>query len=328
MTKRIIIFGKFLTILALTSHIDIYSMEITNKNLLSLPNEIICFILAHSIDSTQSLKNTINSCLQLSTVCKRFNMTQLFITIGTACSHHNAIEKNTLMKNLLDSMRDVNYNNKRNGAFLLTYAGADNAAGCFSLLHEATHYNDTQMVTALFDNNANPNQHDPLLYPTFFYSNTIEMAQLFIDKAINLNKEFDDYFCPNIIWACIAFNRSPELIEFYLNRDVNAKQLNTNGGSILHSLARGDYCHKHGTKDNIKVATLILKKAPDMINLLYTENKSKEYERELTPLDISQEIIKRYGKTTPNYTTLIAFIGLFKEYGGKTAQQLFIDKKT
>jgi len=323
MTKRIIIFGKFLTILALTSHIDIYSMEITNENMLFLlPNEIICLVLAHSIDSTQSLKNTINSCLQLSTVCKRFNMTQLFITIGTACSHYNITEKNTLMKKLLDTTNENNYNNRRNGAFLLTYAGADNAAGCFSLLYKATRYNDTQMVTALFNNNAKPNQHDPLMYPTFFYSNTIEMTQLFIDKEINLNKEFDDY-CPNIIWACITFNRSPELIEFYLNHDVNVKKLRTNGGSILHSLARGDYCYKHSTEDNIKVATLFLKKAPDMINLLYTEHKSKEYERELTPLDISQEIIKRYDKTIPEYTTLIAFIELFKEYGGKTAQELF-----
>jgi len=324
MTKRIIIFGKFLTILALTSHIDIYSMEITNENMLFLlPNEIICLVLAHSIDSTQSLKNTINSCLQLSTVCKRFNMTQLFITIGTACSRYDATDKNTLMDKLLRFANEDKYNNRRNGAFLLTYAGADNnQAGHLSLLHQAISFNDKELIAALFKNNVNPNQINFLGDPDFFYIKTIDIAQIFIDNNVDLNIQ-ENSFSETIIWRCIDFNYCPKLIEFYLNHNAPVNTLSRNGSCILHLLARGIYCHKHGTEDNIKVATLILKKAPDMINLLYTENKSKEYERELTPLDISQGIIKRYGKTTPKYTTLIAFIELFKEYGGKTAQEHF-----
>jgi len=295
--------------------------EYNCKNiLLSLPNESLYSIFAYSVDTTKPLKDIMKSSLLLSTMCKAFNTPELLITIGRACSHYGNAEKNSVMKQLLRKANDINYWNRRNGAFLLTYAGADNNAdGRYSLLSRAIHREDKQMIIALFQNNVSPNQWHQKEYqdPDFFDSSTIEIAQMFINQGVDLKMK--GYFVPNILWACITHGRSSDLIEFYLNHNADSKKIDIDSNEcILHHLINCDYNYRN-IENYIHIAALLLKAAPDIINTL---NKKGQ-----TVMDITKKNMREKKQELNKYNQCAALVELFEKYGGKTAQQLKQDEQ-
>jgi len=299
---------------------SIVAAEYNRKNiLLSLPNEILYSILAYSVDTTKPLKDIMKSSLLLTTTCKKSNTPELLILIGKACSCYGIAEKNSVMKQLLSKMNDIDYWNRRNGAFLLTYAGADNNADSFlSGLIAAIQHEDKQMIVALFQNNVSPNQQKGRNDPDFFSINKIEIAQMFIDQGVNLNVE--GLYSPNVLWTCLTQNYSSGLIEFYLNHKADAKTINiVSDECILHRFARCRHRYIRSIEDYVQIGTLFLKVAPEIINTL---NRQKE-----TPLDIVKEIMKEEKQNTYTYKVCVTLVELFEKHGGKTAQQLKQDEQ-
>ena len=278
-----------------------------NNTLLKLPDDILQFILALSIDTTKPLKDIIKPALLLSTTCKRFNVEQL----GKACKNYSFEEKNKTMEMLLKSMNDFNYHNKRQAALLLTYAGAKNDAYKYSpLLTKAAQRSDEQMIIALFENNTSPNQKY-FNKSACFDINNVNIAQIFVKYGASLNTQ-DYWLFPNILFASLSYNYSPELIEFYINNKVDVTKKGPKNNNLLHKLAINNY--DAYTIDNcIKIGILFIKTAPELLNELNDDGN--------TPLDIAKQELK-LKKNTAHQQRQQALITLFEEYGDKTAKQL------
>jgi hypothetical protein len=274
----------------------------------SLPKEILSSI------AKEPLTNTIELALSLKTKYEDYNTNEFLITVGKACQCYSLPEKNTAMENLLISMNDLNYHGKQPAAFLLTYAGAKNDAYEYgSLLLHAVHRKDTQMITALFANNTSSNQKNFLDEPIFYYCKTIPIAQMFIDKGVNLNAQ-GSFITPSILSACLTQNYSLKLIEFYLSHNVDATIKESDGDNLLHRLARKDP-YAYNISDYIQISVLLIKAAPELLNAL---NDAGE-----TPLDVAEKKLnKSHSLSTHEHAIKVALIKLFKECGGKTAEQL------
>jgi hypothetical protein len=292
-----------------------------NNALLSLPKEHFNMIIANSIDTTKPLKEIIKPALLLSTTCKAFNAAfktgELLMIIGNACKSYTLKEKNNAMQMLLQSMNDINYWNKQHAALLLTYAGAENNAYRDSLLQKAVHHQDKQMLTTLFNNNANPNQQDSdIEEPIFFQAKKIDIIQIFIDQPkFNLHEQKES--TPNVLWACLTYHRSPKLIKFLIEQNVNVKQKDYNNNNLLHEL-HSSYGYLYNLNESLEIATLFINKAPKIINEL---NNDKQ-----TPLDLIQQTMKQFKEKSKDYKICQALIELFKKHDGKTAQQLKLEQ--
>jgi hypothetical protein len=147
----------------LISHIHISGMEIEKKTtLLNLPQDMIISIIC----SQKSLEKAIKTTLALTTTCKQFNTTISPAMVGKSCKKYDMSDKDKVMTKLLfreNSFFDVStaHWNKRHTAFILVHAGADNATyQSKNLLSPAIREEDKEMITALFENNANPNHQD------------------------------------------------------------------------------------------------------------------------------------------------------------------------
>jgi hypothetical protein len=216
-------------------------------------------------------------------------------------------------------MNDIDYWNRRNGAFLLTYAGADNNAhSFFSGLRAAIHHEDKQMIVALFQNNVSHNQQKGRNDPDFFSIKKIDIAQIFINQGVDLN--VDGCYSSHVLWTCLTQGYSLELIEFYLDHHVDVKKINiANNECILHHYARCRFRCIINIEDYVQIGTLFLKAAPEIINTLNKTGK--------TPLDIVKEIMKEEKQKTNTYKVCVALTELFEKHGGKTAQQLKQDEQ-
>jgi hypothetical protein len=198
---------------------------------------------------------------------------------------------------------------------LLTHTGAENDVYEFgSLLQNAVYHRDKEMLTILFDNNVNPNQTNVALrHPIFFTIETIDIAQMFINKGVNLRAK-GNKTTPHILWACFTYGHSVELIEFYLRHNLDTRCIKT---SILHSLVQF-VISKYDIDRYVQIGTLLLKADPGMINMLDENNK--------TPLDgvkiTMQQFDQNIKKDKKGYDICQALITLFEQHGGKTAEQL------
>jgi len=300
-----------------------------NNPLFLLPRETLDHILsycqAEDKDQVKSLEKSIKTFLQLSRVCKNFNTLLTFETIGKLCKNYELVDKNNVLKKLLETINNFTYKTKRPCALVLVYAGADvntqvSISDC--LLGTATIYSDEQMIEILFKHNADPNVKSCANNPLIFYVTTIKTAQMFIDNGVDIHAT-SSYIGTNILWNILydsGFHHYPsELVELYLKYQVNATQLNSDDNScLLHKHAGSSYSKFIKDTDNfLKKGTLLLNAMPKkMINAL---NKQGQ-----TPVDIalaSLEEVKRY-KCTKSTTAYEQLIVLYRAYGGLTAQEL------
>jgi hypothetical protein len=246
--------------------------------LITLPYEI----LEPVVSQINPLEDGIKSALALRTTCKHFYTLPLE-HFGKAYQHHNKTEKNAILKNVLLNMNDKNYWNRRCGALMLIHAGADNNADeGYPLLQKAILKNDTDMITTLLENGTNPSQKS-YGAPNFFYIKTIDIAKIFTAYGVNWNTEGSYPEC-NVLWANILHNPSSKLIQFYLNHHVNTKKIDSDGNCLLHFLVRHPAYSMRDIDDYVKIGTLLIKAAPELVNTL--NNKDE------TPIDTARNRIK------------------------------------
>lgn len=150
------------------------------------------------------------------------------------------------------------------------------------------------MIKTLFEHNANPNICDRITdMPAFFCIKTPEVAELFTNhKKFNIHAS--TRLCPNILWKKLE---KPELVSFYLDRNINIRTLYSNNQSLLHRAVCAFY--------DLSIIELFITKIPDLINSL--DNKSR------TPLDMA---MSNY------YSHKDKLIALFRKYGAKTFEEL------
>lgn len=286
-----------------------------NNGLTSLPPEILIgifsYCLASNHDKVKSLEASIERFMKLSTTCKNFNRLLTFKTIGSFCKNYSPKIKNQALKKLMRTTNYLNYKTKRPPLCALIYADADanTKAALGTLLEKAVIYNDTQMVAILFEHHADPNIEDVIGYPLFFQAKTIEIAQLFIAKGINI-QETSPFSAPTILWKTIEKEYPSELMALYLEKKANVTAVHPlDNSSLLHRLARQDNIFLNDINDFLKKGEILLNAMPkEMVNLL---NKKGQ-----TPLDVIQmePKFKHFAKDS--------LITLFRQHGGKRAQEL------
>jgi len=320
-----------------------------------LPNETLIDILSHCLikdeNSKKSLKYSIKEFMQLSTTCKNFNRILTFETIGTLCKKYAQGDKNRVLQNLVN---DGRYATTRLPILILICAGADantrenthtrkdahdemcirgtwlrdgnqivkvnistmqqpskvnNKINGKSLLGNAIFNNDAELATTLFRHHANPKVRNGFS-PLFFYAKTVEIAQMFIDNGVNLRATD---IRGNVLWHIVINHYPSDLMLLYLKHNVDPKKLSQLDGScLLYALAKQK--RTNNTDDFLKKGELLLAAIPDMVNALNKDGK--------TPVDIAQESLETLQPGSETYKAFEALITLFKERGGKTAQEL------
>lgn len=183
-------------------------------------------------------------------------------------------------------------------------------------------------------------KHPDLDTPFFFYANTIEQAQSFIDKGINIHKT--DKKGLNVLWHIINHIDIPaELVELYLQHNVNAAtlypettidhfdelEIDPMGEScLLHMCAKEYYFefYENSTINTTKKTLLLLNSIPHMINQL---NKAEQ-----TPLDVAYKSLEKQleqqlkyenkNRLEPSIKFYTDLAKLFRKHGGLTAQEL------
>ncbi len=306
MTSKTITVTALLAMTFLMTSMHISGMERT-LTLPDLPHEMVIPIICNG----KFLEDTVKTTLALSTTCKHFNELISPAMVGKFCKNYNIAEKNKVMKKLLQSMNDITYWNKRRAAFLLVYAGADNAV-CSrdSLLQRAIYRKDKEMIAALFENNANPNQQGLYEDPDWFVIKNVDILEMFIDR-VDVNAE--GYHEPNVLWYTILHHCSPELIEFYLTHNVDAKKRKTlTGDCVLHKLVCCGWSYSVSSVDYVRIGKLLLKAAPELIN---ATNENGD-----TPLSSACKRLDRDHVMSYEKDTLTAIISLFEKHGGKIRQ--------
>jgi hypothetical protein len=263
----------------------------------------------------KSLEDAVKTSLSLSATCKYLNTILSTNVIGKSCKHYDITEKNNVMKKLLLSMNDETYWYKRRAAFILVCAGADNTADEFyPLLRRAIHPTDKEMIAALFENNADPNQKRWCQEPDWFAIKDVDMLNMFIARDVNLHVEA--FGCPNVLWWTLVHNPLPEWIELYLKYNVDAKKRDTRTGEcILHKLVSLTWSPlKKSIDDYVRIGELLLNAAPELINIKNNDGD--------TALGGARKKLAydRYMSENEKQT-IIALIDLFEKHVGKAAQQ-------
>ena len=311
MKQQQITLTVLLTAISLTS--PAIAMEYDNSPLLlTMPNEILQTILLKNINTTTSLEDGIKTALQLSKTCTRFNVLLTPKAVGQACRHYSQNEKNATLEKLLRTINNITYWNNRRAASMLIYAGANhNIYNHYCpMLAGAVDCNDNIMIAALLENGVKPNQ-TIMTVPIFFRIRTVAIAKVFRDQGVNVYaKHLPSY--PNVLWYIISYNWAPQIMPFYLQSGVNAKELDSyNNNCLLHKLV-SDIRFIDNKK---QLAELLLNAAPEMVNTLNINGQ--------TPTDMA--IASREGYKKMNCEVSQEFldvIALFEKHGGKTAQQL------
>jgi ankyrin repeat protein len=237
---------------------------------------------------------------------------------GTFCKHYDIAEKNKAMKKLLDSMSNTTYWNKRRAVLILVHAGADNAADkIYPLLWRAIHQNDKEMVTALLENDADPNQKNFYTQQSHWFDITdLDIANLFINHRVDLHINKKGMY-PNIVWHALVYGYPLELIELYVNHNVNVKRKNVKGYTIWHhyvecSLGRSDI------KNYMKIGELLFKIVPEMINTTIDKKKIHDeyiHEKSRTPLNLAYSRLHNSLMPNKKKKVLESVIHLLEKYG-------------
>ena len=283
----------------------------TECALTSVPDDVLMHIFSfcHSYesDSTTNLENSIKFFMNASIICHRFNEILTSEVIGNFCKIHEELAKNRILVTLMSS------NLQSRPATILVYAGANPNQEQYStcILEKATIKNDQYLVTALLKHNADLhiNKHYRP-YPAFFLARTIDMAQIFIDKGVDIHET--DSFGFNILWRTTRNDYPPDMLKLYLEHGVKTNIIVGSRdfyGCLLHKLANKFYPYEKNRIDEFLVKfRLLLGAAPRLVNTL---NLKKQ-----TPLDCIQEILHSYCEARQELEASI------RALGGLTAQEL------
>jgi ankyrin repeat protein len=265
-------------------------------------------LLTPIIYAQKSLKDTIKTTLLLRKTCTYFNTKIVPAEIGKFCKNYDITEKNRVMKKLLSDMSNTTYWNKRRAVIILVHAGADNTIDKFyPLLWRAVNQKDKEMLTALFENGANPNQRNCYSNePHWFHITDVDIVKLFIRYGLDVHEKGINY--TNILWHAISHGYSSELIDLYLQNEVNVKKVYDNGSTIFHHFVGCSINCAH-LDDYIKIGSLLLKAAPKMIN--------KSNDDGQTPLWLAYKKLQSSFGVNDNKKNLEAVIHLFKSHSGK-----------
>ena len=286
-----------------------------HDGLTALHNDIFNYMLpyCHTNNNAEAeaLEESIKTFMRLRIVCKKFNTLLTFETIGTLCHNYAPHIKSQTFRKLIKPTYDPHDKIKHLPALIVLCAGTDinTEIELNDLLFEAVRSNDIQVTTALFKYHAHPHIQNES-GPIFFHAKTVEMAQLFIANKVNVHM-VSSWPKTNIFWEIIKNEYPSELMALYLAHNVDAKKLRpSDNACLLHRLASLPV----NMDDNFfEKAQLLLNAAPDMINTINNKNK--------TPLDIAQEELEK-AKKDGSSETIEKLIALFKEYSGKTTQEL------
>ena len=90
----------------------------------------------------------------------------------------------------------------------------------------------------LLKNKVNLNIQTSSGWPLLFNVNTVEEAQLFVDNDVDLHVVSGYYarmsnFKTNVLWGTVLEGYSSELMKFYLDHHVDARNLNHRGECLL-----------------------------------------------------------------------------------------------
>lgn len=275
-------------------------------------NKILLHCHTHDYDPAQALEKSIKTFIALSTISKHFNALLTCETIGELCKNYSRTNKKKVLKKIMKNMHISNYNAKRFPALILICAGADpnTVVNGSSLLYKAVTHEDEQLLTTLFKYNANSNEACEVC-PTFFYAETVEIAQIFINNEVNVHTT-ESHNKTNVLWDVLDNEYPIELIKFYLEQNVDATAIRPfDNACLLHELAWSNYYVHLSSPDNfLKKAILLLDTIPYMINTL---NKNGS-----TPIDLAYKS-QQERLYSDAFKELII---LFRKCGGKTAQEL------
>ncbi len=261
-----------------------------------------------------ALMQSMNRFLRLRGTCKKFSELLTLKAIGNLCKQYTQEGKDKCFIG-----RFSQWDNEI--IPILAHAGADINMDDSIVRFTVQEKYDEDLIQLFI---TYPNLHIPF----FFYANTKEMAQTFIDKGVNVHATDKDG--NNVLWY-ITKNGPAELIEFYLQCDVDVKTLRPDAileyldgdkpdpmgqSCLLHWLAKNHY-----VQDNMyKKGLLLIDAIPHMINQLNTGGQ--------TPLDIAyssftahQKYIETYGSKENRYGSFEKLIALFKSHGGLTAKE-------
>jgi hypothetical protein len=228
-------------------------------------------------------KQILNKCTSLKEIGKE------------SCENKSAQEKDILLQKIVQTM-----DQKKDTLFLpviaaiLIYAGA-NPNMVFTgeaLLHKAILMNNIFLINALFESNKlDYNYKHYLIGPIFFDAPTIEIAQRFIHRGIDISQVNDNDH--TVLWHLRDALFPPNLMRFYLKNKVKVMHIcHWDGSCVLHHFA-SHYDIKNDTdKQNflIKVG-LLLNKAPNLITI---KNNYCE-----TPPVVAAKTIQTWGKKYP-----------------------------
>lgn len=265
------------------------------------------------------LENNINFFMKLRATCKKINTLLTFEKIGDFCKDYTIAHKNKLLQ-FLTRYCEINNKPLYKRILILIYAGADldDQVWANHLLTHACDNNNTRLAKALLKSQEidpnNIHQCDPI----FFAAKTIEMAQIFIDNDTNVHVTGSD-FSTNILWKILCDNDPSELMEFYLQKGVDPKQLSSFNECILHRFAELS-CHCKGDHDEFfKKGLILLAVMPkEMINTL--DNSGR------TPIDVAKARYKSSfmskDEKKENSETFKKTVQLFREHDGLTAHEL------
>ena len=293
----------------------------TDCLLTKLPDNTLINVCSYCLSKHKdhvTLQSDIKNFMKLSTACKKFNSLLTHKTIGSLCEPHTHLDKNMFLAELIKTMKRYIFSNvgEEMPALILICAGADpnQMFDSRTIIEAAIRKSYGQLITTLLEHNANPDI-TPYGTPIFFHAQTAKIAQMLIDKGVNVrvtNKDGD-----NVLWQIMNDDDySAELLELYITRGVDASTFFSHRcyRCLLHKLA-SPY-RIINIDDFYKKGVLLLNAIPHMINALNYQGQ--------TPLDVAQETYKKM-KAAGSITiadALLRLITLFIERDGLTAQGL------
>jgi len=292
-----------------------------NCLLSKLHDENLITIFSHNYTQEkkqiESLHNDIKTCMQLKTVCKRFDALLTYKVVSElCCKNYSQSDKDMILQKLLVQIMIGNYVPNRLAPLIVMCAGGSGDRSI--LLTKALRFDDARLVELLL-------KYDKKCPRSLAGVTTIKMAQVFIDNGVDVNET-------DILWHTVGdHSYSPELVEFYLNHNAHVRKLNQYGSCLLHVLARADIesnitwqmnaptrynCNKF---DDVLLqkAKLLLTAIPDMVNTPDSEGR--------TPVDVackSLETLRGSGCLEKVTSVLEQLIVLFKECGGLRSREL------
>lgn len=275
--------------------------------------------LAKDDDAIEALKKSIKTFMKLRSTCKFMYRFLTYEKIAKFCENYTPETKLLTFKNLMKVTSTPDDEIRHTPAIIVLYTGIDtseikNELEC--LLVEAVKCNNIHHATILFRHKPDPNiQHNTT--PLFFYAKTIEMVQIFIENNVDIHTTISCWPGLNVLWEVVKTIYPSDLMKFYLNNHVNANKLHPSDNSCLfHKLP---WSNLSIDTNFFKKAQLLLEAIPYMVNTF--DNK------EQTPLDLAYNALEIYRKKNRNSDTLETVITLLREHGGKTRQELEIEKK-